>query len=114
MLFFKRKTAQVCGISMEPLLENGDIVFYKRFFKTSVLCIGDIVIFIHPVKKIKLIKKITAIKGEGIEVSGENINFSDDSQYFGLIHKDSIIGIVTSRIRKKSLNKFKRILNLKQ
>ena len=99
---------------MEPILENGDIVFYKEVIDKSTISIGDIVIFNHPIKNIKLIKKISSIKGEGLEVSGENTNFSDDSNYFGLIRKDSIVGVVTSRISKKSLKNLKFIFNSKQ
>ena len=97
---------------MEPILESGDIVFYKDVIDRSSISIGDIVIFNHPTKNIKLIKKISSIKGEGLE--GENTNFSDDSNYFGLIKKDSIMGIVTSRISKNLLNNLKIIFNLGQ
>ena len=114
MLFFMRKTALVSGISMEPLLESGDIVFYKDVIDRSSISIGDIVIFNHPTKNIKLIKKISSIKGVGVEVYGENNNFSDDSNEFGLINKNSVIGIVTSRISRKSINNLKFIFNLKQ
>ena len=114
MLFFMRKTALVSGVSMEPLLESGDIVFYKDVIDRSSISIGDIVIFNHPTKNIKLIKKISSIKGVGLEVSGENTNFSDDSNDFGLINKNSVVGIVTSRISKKSMNNLKFIFNLKQ
>ncbi len=96
---------------MEPTLENGDIVFYKDFIDRSSLSKGDIVIFNHPTKNIKLIKKISSIKGAGLEVSGENTNFSNDSNYFGLINKDSIVGLVTSKIPKKSINNLKFIIN---
>jgi len=99
---------------MEPILESGDIVFYVDVLNKSTLTIGDIVIFTHPTKNIKLIKKISSIKGEGLEVSGENTNFSDDSNYFGLINKDSVIGVVTSRISKKSMNDLKFIFNREQ
>ena len=99
---------------MEPILESGDIVFYKDVNDRTSISIGDIVIFNHPTKNIKLIKKISSIKGEGLEVSGENTNFSDDSNYFGLINKDSVIGVVTSRISKKSMNDLKFIFNREQ
>jgi len=99
---------------MEPILKSGDIVFYKNVIDKSIISIGDIVIFNHPTKNIKLIKKISSIQGEGLEVSGENTNFSDDSNYFGLINKDSIAGIVTSRISKKSISHLKFIFNPKQ
>ena len=109
-----RKTAIVSGISMEPILESGDIVFYKDVIDRSSISIGDIVIFNHPTKNIKLIKKISSIKGVGLEVSGENTNFSDDSNDFGLINKDSILGVVTSRISKKTTKNLKYIFNPKQ
>ena len=99
---------------MEPVLESGDIVLYKDFIDRSIISTGDIIIFNHPTKNIKLIKKISSIKGQGLEVSGENTNFSDDSNYFGLINKNSVVGIVTSRIPKKSMNNLKFIFNLKQ
>ena len=114
MLFFRRKTALVSGISMEPILESGDIVLYKNITDKSAISIGDIVIFNHPTKNIKLIKKISSIQGVGLEVSGENTNSSDDSNDFGLINKNSVMGIVTSRISKKSMNNLKFIFNLKQ
>ena len=99
---------------MEPILESGDIVFYKDVIDRSIISIGDIVIFNHPTKNIKLIKKISSIKGNGLEVSGENTNFSDDSNYFGLINKDSIVGVVTSKISMKSINNLKYIFNPEQ
>ena len=99
---------------MEPILGSGDIVLYKDVVDRSSIKTGDIVIFNHPTKNIKLIKKISSIKGEGIEVSGENTNFSDDSNYFGLINKDSIEGVVTSRISKKSITYLKFIFNPEQ
>ena len=99
---------------MEPILKSGDFVVYKEVIDRSTISIGDIVIFHHPTKNIKLIKKISSIKGEGLEVSGENSNFSDDSNYFGLINKNSIVGVVTSRISKKSINNLRFIFNPKQ
>ena len=99
---------------MEPILKHGDIVFYKEVIDRSIISIGDIIIFNHPIKNIKLIKKIKSIKGQGLEVSGENTNFSDDSNYFGLINKNSIVGLVTSKISRKSLNNIKFIFNSEQ
>ena len=99
---------------MEPILESGDIVFYKDVVDKSTISIGDIVIFDHPRKNIKLIKKVSSIKGEGLEVAGENTEFSNDINYFGLINKDSIVGIVTSRISKKSMNNLQFIFSQEQ
>ena len=111
---FRRKAAIVSGISMEPILGSGDIVLYKDVVDRSSIKTGKIVIFNHPTKKIKLIKKIVSIKGKGVEVYGENTDFSNDSNYFGLINKDSIIGIVTSRISAKSISNLKNFINPRQ
>ena len=41
-----------------------------------------------------------------IEVFGDNIEFSDDSNKFGLVHKEKIIGIVTSKLINPKLKNF--------
>ena len=98
---------------MEPLLKNGDIVFYKNKVNKGKLSIGDIVILNHPIKNIQLIKRISSINDHSIEVSGDNEKFSDDSNAFGLINKDEIIGFVTSRLSHKSVTKIKNFFMLR-
>ncbi len=86
---------------MLPTLEEGDIVFFKKFIKNkSHLKIGQIVIFYHPFKSIRLIKRIKNINKNNIEVYGDNVEYSDDSNKFGLINNEKVIGIVTSKIKK--------------
>ena len=41
-----------------------------------------------------------------IEVLGDNIEFSEDSKNFGLVNKERIIGIVTSKLIIPKLQKF--------
>ncbi len=111
MLFLKRKTALVCGVSMEPILHDGDIVFYKDVSNKTSIKLGDIIIFAHPTKKIILIKRVTGLNETGIEVSGDNRQYSNDSNFFGLINKSSIIGLLTSHISIKQFSKFKNFFN---
>jgi len=86
---------------MLPALKEGDIVFLKKFIKNkSHLKIGQIVIFYHPLKNIRLIKRIKNINENNIEVCGDNTEYSDDSNKFGLINNEKVIGIVTSKIKK--------------
>ena len=86
---------------MLPALKEGDIVFFKKFIKNkSHLKIGQIVIFYHPLKNIRLIKRIKNINENNIEVCGDNTEYSDDSNKFGLINNEKLIGIVTSKIKK--------------
>ena len=84
---------------MLPTLKKSDIVFFKKYNKgKSLLKVGQIVILYHPLKDIKLIKRIKSVKNNSIEVFGDNIDFSDDSSKFGFINNEKVIGIVTSRL----------------
>ena len=84
---------------MSPCLKLGDIVFFKKYKKnTSRLKSGQIVIFNHPLVNKKLIKRINSVNQNNIEVLGDNIEFSEDSNKFGLINNEKIIGIVTSKL----------------
>lgn len=96
---------------MVPTLKDGDFVFFKKYsVNKSTLKIGDIIIFNHPLKKIRLIKRVKTIKEFSIEVSGDNRNYSSDSNFFGAIQKEKIIGIVTSKISIKEIFK-KNLIN---
>ena len=86
---------------MLPSLKDSDIVFFKKYTKNkSLLKVGQIVIFYHPLKNIRLIKRVKNIIKNSIEVLGDNIEYSDDSNKFGLINNEKVIGIVTSKIKK--------------
>ena len=89
---------------MLPNLKESDIVFFKKYIKNkSLLKVGQIVIFYHPLKNIRLIKRVKNVSQNSIEVFGDNIAFSNDSNKFGLINNDKVIGIVTSKIKKNLL-----------
>ena len=84
---------------MSPTFKEGDKVFYKKYLiNKSNLKVGQIVIFNHPLKNKKLIKRIISVNQNNIEVIGDNIEFSEDSNKFGLINNEKIIGIVTSKL----------------
>jgi nickel-type superoxide dismutase maturation protease len=86
---------------MLPTLKEGDMVFFKKYIKNkSLLKVGQIVIIYHPLKNIRLIKRVKNITKNSIEVLGDNIEYSDDSNKFGLINNEKVIGIVTSKIKK--------------
>ncbi|MDC3121734.1 nickel-type superoxide dismutase maturation protease [Prochlorococcus sp. AH-716-J21] len=109
ILFFLglRKIAIINGESMLPNLKEGDIVFFKKYKKNkSKLKNRQIVIFNHPFKNINLIKRINSINQNNIEVLGDNLEFSEDSNKFGLINNEKIIGIVTSKLIIPKLKNF--------
>ena len=84
---------------MQPTLKENEVVFFKKYIKNkSVLKVGQIIIFYHPLKNISLIKRINNVSRHSIEVLGDNIEYSDDSSKFGLINNEQVIGIVTSKI----------------
>ena len=86
---------------MLPTLKEGDMVFFKKYIKNkSLLKVGQIVIIYHPLKNIRLIKRVKNIIKNSIEVLGDNNEYSDDSNKFGLINNEKVIGIVTSKIKK--------------
>ena len=92
---------------MLPTLKVGDIVFYKKYKKNkSKLKNRQIVIFNHPLKNKSLIKRINSVNQNYIEVLGDNIKFSEDSNKFGLVNNEKIIGIVTSKLIIPKLNNF--------
>ena len=92
---------------MFPYLKEGDIVFFKKYKKNkSILKNRQIVIFNHPFKNKNLIKRINSVNQNNVEVIGDNIEFSEDSNKFGLINNEKIIGIVTSKLIIPKLKNF--------
>ena len=84
---------------MLPSLKDGDIVFFKEYKKNkSRLKNRQVVIFNHPVKNKILIKRILLVNQNNIEVLGDNFEFSEDSNKFGLVNNEKVIGIVTSKL----------------
>ena len=84
---------------MLPELKEGDIVFFKKYKKNkSNLKNGKLVIFNHPFKNKRLIKRINSVNQNNIEVLGDNIEFSEDSNKFGLVNNEKSIGIITSKL----------------
>ena len=45
-----------------------------------------------------LIKRILLVNQNNIEVLGDNFEFSEDSNKFGLVNNEKVIGIVTSKL----------------
>ena len=83
---------------MFPTIKEGDLVIYKRI--KSLIKEGEIVVLNHPKDRRKLIiKRIFKINEKGIEVRGDNLISSIDSRQYGLVNRDSIIGIVETIIK---------------
>ena len=82
--------------------------------KKSSLEIGDIVIFKHPLLNINSVKRITKLSEFGVEVCGDNKEYSkDSSNFFGFIQKERIIGIVKFHITNYRFLNVKNLLSNK-
>tara|TARA_B100002019_G_C21174869_1_gene550532 strand:+ start:188 stop:505 length:318 start_codon:yes stop_codon:yes gene_type:complete len=92
---------------MLPSLGEGDIVFFKKYKKNkSKLKAGQIIIFNHPIKNKNLIKRVNLVNQNNVEVLGDNVKFSEDSNKFGLVNNERIIGIFTSKLIFPKLKNF--------
>ena len=89
--------AVIVGESMSPTLADGQKVFFSTSEERSPLP-NDIVLFSHPYKRMKLVKRISHITDEGkYFMVGDNPDLlsSEDSHNFGPIAREKIIGILT-------------------
>ncbi len=91
------KFIKVTGESLSPEYQEGDFVMIitipSFLFKS-----GKTVVFQHPIHGI-MIKKILSVDPQGLFVIGSHSN-SVDSRQFGLIKKQSVLGVVAWHIRK--------------
>ena len=104
LLTSRRRRFQISGLSMSPLLQDGeDIIVTVFVYLKNPLQVNDIVVVRHPFQEnIIMVKRIKAIemkeKGEKkYFVQGDNLDASTDSRHFGLIDENLIIGKVICR-----------------
>lgn len=93
----RRRRFRVVENSMLPTFREGDEVLVavgeKRPFSP-----GDIVIAQHPLKEIKLIKRVDRVLADGrLFLLGDNPAESSDSRAFGPVVQQMIIGRVTGK-----------------
>jgi len=83
-----------------------DISKIVLIFGISLLIYLAFMFFGFFLKNKNLIKRIISVNQNNIEVIGDNIEFSEDSNKFGLINNEKIIGIVTSKLIIPKLKNF--------
>ena len=81
---------------MEPALKNGQIVWVNNwYYLINKIRLGDIVVFEQNGKE--LIKRVATINDKSVTALGDNKADSLDSQSFGEIAFDKILGkLITS------------------
>ncbi len=82
---------RVSGSSMEPVINEGDVVFVIDKYLSRPKT-GAIVLFIKNDRI--MIKRIKKVKLNEYDVEGDNTSQSTDSRDFGPIKKSEIIGSV--------------------
>ncbi len=66
---------QVSGNSMEPSLRNGEIIWTSKLaLSIAAAERGDIVICTHPDTGKKLVKRLIAVGGDHVVISGDNLS----------------------------------------
>tara|TARA_B100000900_G_scaffold185283_1_gene157110 strand:- start:656 stop:922 length:267 start_codon:yes stop_codon:yes gene_type:complete len=83
---------------MSPTLQDGDEVYFETK-PCRQIRINDIVLVKHPyIKKKNLVKRIKNICSDGsIFIQGDNRFCSTDSNSFGTVDKNNILGILKKR-----------------
>ena len=116
---------QVSNRSMLPTLAPGDLVIIDKISPGLILLespppggftrwkyplhrrlqIDDLIIFFSPLDNTPLVKRVKALKPEGIIVEGDNHKNSLDCREFGPFSESRVIGRVISAIKERAPNK---------
>jgi len=105
LLLRKRKRFAVENYSMEPTLNAGDLVFVDTAaYRFATPQEGDIVVAHHPHKqKLRIIKRVRFLDEDNrCYLVSDNATHpeSQDSRSFGFVDLQSVVGCVTSCIRR--------------
>ncbi len=86
----------VSGNSMHPTLEDGNILIYKK--NVDKYYVNDIAIFSDHTGEInkgnEIVKRITNLDDDLVFLEGDNKENSLDSNSFGWVSEDDILGVV--------------------
>jgi nickel-type superoxide dismutase maturation protease len=98
LVFLGSRHKYICeGTSMNPTLEDGEVVLVDREAKIEV---GDIVVAKHPIEQTcEIVKRVERINERGhYFLVGDNFEDSTDSRHFGAVTREYIKGKVVARL----------------
>lgn len=99
--FGKRRWFRVSGRSMEPALSDGEFVLVNTVaFQKKRPAVGDVVVAKHPYRSdAVLIKRVTQIEGQRVELLGDSASQSTDSRTLGRFSVQTLMGRVVGKIQ---------------
>ncbi len=99
LIFLGYRHKYICeGVSMNPTLQDGEVVLVDRNAEIEV---GDIVVARHPIEQTsEIVKRVGRINERGnYFLVGDNLADSNDSRRFGAVTKEYIKGKVVARLK---------------
>lgn len=102
-LIYAFPVIQVCGDSMYPTFNDGDIILGCRLLKDFK--VGNVFIYTPPVGEKYVIKRLTQISSitGKLFFEGDNSDNSYDSRMYGYISRDKIVAQYLLTIHKKGV-----------
>lgn len=101
LLVADRSRVVVQGDSMLPTLLEGDVLVCIPVLpgvRTLLLRPGRIVVVRHPVRaKVLVVKRLTAVVGDRVEVQGDNRGASTDSRQWGWLPRAAVRQVAVRR-----------------
>ena len=97
----RRRWFRVSGRSMEPVLNDGEFVLVNTSaFQEKRPTVGDVVVAEHPYRSdTVLIKRVTQVEGQRVELLGDSPAQSTDSRTLGRFSTQTLIGRVVGKIQ---------------
>lgn len=89
---------RISGMSMYPVLKDGDVMLVLRCFFNKKFRIGDVVACRDPRDGRVIVKRVTEIRDNMYFVIGDNEDESTDSRVFGMIEERAIMGKMICKI----------------
>lgn len=101
VLFYIFPIIEVCGDSMNPTFNSGDIILGCRLFSIKRKAVY---VFRPPTGEKYVIKRLTQVSSANkLFFEGDNPNYSFDSRMYGYVNRDKVVARYIFTIYKKGV-----------
>ncbi len=91
----------VAGESMEPTLRSGDVLLARRVSPERITPGQIVVARRHYAGALGFdVKRVAGVTAHGLYLLGDNHHSSKDSRSVGLYNRDTVLGVVITRLRR--------------